>query len=88
MSEEKSAPEAPPIGEAQTEPAESGCPMHIRPPVEGGGNQQWWPDKLNLRVLAHNPQVIRPREPDFDYDAALADLCLLYTSDAADERIV
>ena len=74
MSEEKSAPEAPPIGEAQTEPAESGCPMHIRPPVEGGGNQQWWPDKLNLRVLAHNPQVIRPREPDFDYDAALADL--------------
>ena len=48
--------------------------MHIRPPVEGGGNDQWWPEKLNLRVLAHNPDVIRPREPDFDYDAALADL--------------
>ncbi len=48
--------------------------MHIRPPVEGGGNNQWWPDKLNLRVLAHNPDVIRPRGGDFDYDAALADL--------------
>ncbi|WP_425324072.1 catalase/peroxidase HPI [Gordonia polyisoprenivorans] len=48
--------------------------MHIRPPVEGGGNNQWWPEKLNLRVLAHNPDVIRPRGGDFDYDAALADL--------------
>lgn len=42
--------------------------------MEGGGNNQWWPDKLNLRVLAHNPDVIRPRGGDFDYDAALADL--------------
>ncbi|WP_188585656.1 catalase/peroxidase HPI [Gordonia jinhuaensis] len=48
--------------------------MHIRPPVEGGGNDQWWPEKLNLRVLAHNPDVIRPREPDFDYNEALAGL--------------
>ncbi|RPA57801.1 catalase/peroxidase HPI [Gordonia oryzae] len=74
MSDEQAAP---PIGEAQTpsgEPSGSGCPMHIRPPVEGGGNNQWWPEKLNLRVLAHNPDVIRPRGGDFDYDAALADL--------------
>ncbi|ACY21934.1 catalase/peroxidase HPI [Gordonia bronchialis DSM 43247] len=64
---------APPIGEAQTE-AGQGCPMRIKPPVEGGGNQQWWPDRLNLRVLAHNPDVIRPREPDFDYQAELQNL--------------
>ncbi|MCH5642625.1 MULTISPECIES: catalase/peroxidase HPI [unclassified Gordonia (in: high G+C Gram-positive bacteria)] len=67
-------PDHPPIGEAQTEAGESGCPMHIRPPVEGGGNQQWWPDRLNLRILAHNPDVIRPRDADFDYDAELENL--------------
>ncbi|MFT4127835.1 MAG: catalase/peroxidase HPI [Gordonia sp. (in: high G+C Gram-positive bacteria)] len=54
--------------------AEGGCPFHIKPPVEGGGNNQWWPEKLNLRVLAHNPDVINPREADFDYEAELADL--------------
>ncbi|MFT4041723.1 MAG: catalase/peroxidase HPI [Gordonia sp. (in: high G+C Gram-positive bacteria)] len=75
MSDENTTPDAPPLSEAPAEPAASGCPVqHIRPPVEGGGNQQWWPQKLNLRVLAHNPDVIRPHDPDFDYKAALAGL--------------
>ncbi|GAB93000.1 putative catalase-peroxidase [Gordonia rhizosphera NBRC 16068] len=63
-----------PISEAQTEPADSGCPMRIKPPVEGGGNNQWWPERLNLRVLAHNPDVINPRSADFDYAEALESL--------------
>ncbi len=66
--------DTPPIGEAQTEPADSGCPMRIKPPVESGGNSQWWPERLNLRVLAHNPDVINPRSADFDYAEALESL--------------
>nr|WP_059039280.1 catalase/peroxidase HPI [Gordonia desulfuricans] len=75
MSDE-TATEHPPIGAANTDAGEppAGCPMHIRPPVEGGGNDQWWPERLNLRVLAHNPDVIRPRDTDFDYAEALKSL--------------
>ena len=57
----------PPIGEAQTEPAESGCPMRLKPPVEGGGNRDWWPNQLNLKILQKNPDVINPLDKGFDY---------------------
>lgn len=68
------ATEHPPIAEANTEAAEKGCPMRIKPPVEGGGNRDWWPNQLNLKLLAHNPDVANPLGGDFDYDAALANL--------------
>ncbi|MDL9938819.1 catalase/peroxidase HPI [Gordonia sp. ABSL1-1] len=74
MADASATPEHPPIGEAQTEAGEGGCPMRIKAPAQGGGNQQWWPDRLNLRVLAHNPDVISPRESDFDYQEALKSL--------------
>ncbi|HEY5856729.1 MAG TPA: catalase/peroxidase HPI [Aldersonia sp.] len=48
--------------------------MRIKSPLEGGGNSHWWPDNLNLKILAHNPDVINPRGGDFDYDAALENL--------------
>ncbi|GAB16737.1 putative catalase/peroxidase, partial [Gordonia effusa NBRC 100432] len=57
--ENRTIDETPPIGEAQTEPAEAGgCPVihgGIKPPVEGGGNRDWWPNALNLKVLQENP---------------------------------
>ena len=43
-----------------------GCPV-MKPPVEGGGNRDWWPNQPNLKVLQHNPDVINPRHEDFDY---------------------
>ena len=61
------AQESPPIGEAQTEPAQSGCPMRIKPPVEGGSNRDWWPNAVNLKMLQKNPAVINPMDGDFDY---------------------
>lgn len=45
-------------------------------PTEGNPNQQWWPKRLNLRLLAHNPQEIRPTKADFDYVAAFNELDL------------
>ena len=47
-----------------------GCPVaHDRmpDPTEGGGNDQWWPNRLNLKILAKNPEVADPMGPDFDY---------------------
>jgi catalase-peroxidase len=66
--------ETPPIGEAQTEPADSGCPMRLKTPTEGGGNRDWWPNQLNLKILQKNPDVINPLGGDFDYAAAVGTL--------------
>ncbi|MFJ5231963.1 catalase/peroxidase HPI [Kitasatospora sp. NPDC088391] len=56
-----------------------GCPVaHGRAahPTQGGGNRQWWPDRLNLKILAKNPAVANPLGADFDYPAAFASLDL------------
>ncbi len=59
--------ETPPIGEAQTDPVASGCPMTIKPPVEGGSNRDWWPNAVNLKILQKNPDVINPMDEGYDY---------------------
>src|SRR5689334_12640587 len=50
-----------------------GCPVtvdgRIRYPVEGGGNQDWWPKQLNLKILRKHQSVANPMDPDFDYAA-------------------
>ena len=50
-----------------------GCPV-MKPPVEGGGNRDWWPNQPNLKVLQHNPDVINPMGGDFDYAEAVQSL--------------
>ena len=56
------------------EPIEAeGCPVHgarAPHPTQGGGNRGWWPDRLNLKILAKNPAVANPLGEDFDYAAA------------------
>ncbi|MYY03155.1 MULTISPECIES: catalase/peroxidase HPI [unclassified Streptomyces] len=50
-----------------------GCPVaHGRAPhpTQGGGNRQWWPERLNVRILAKNPAVANPLGEDFDYAEA------------------
>ncbi|MBS1694888.1 MAG: catalase/peroxidase HPI [Actinobacteria bacterium] len=67
--------ETPPIGEAQTEPAETGgCPMRIKPPVEGGSNRDWWPNAVNLKILQKDPEAINPLDEGFDYREAVQTL--------------
>ncbi len=31
------------------------------------GNQHWWPDQLNLKMLSQNPASLNPMGDDFDY---------------------
>ncbi|WP_018500864.1 catalase/peroxidase HPI [Parafrankia discariae] len=56
-----------------------GCPVaHERAPhpTQGGGNRGWWPNRLNLRILAKNPAVANPLDAEFDYAAAFLTLDL------------
>jgi len=68
------------VGE-MNEPEENGggCPVaHDRAPypTEGGGNRGWWPNRLNLRILAKNPAEANPLGEEFDYAAAFEALDL------------
>ncbi|MCO1655734.1 catalase/peroxidase HPI [Pseudonocardia sp. S2-4] len=47
-----------------------------RPPRDGTGNRDWWPDQLDLDVLRRNPAAADPLGADFDYAAAFATLDL------------
>jgi len=58
---------------------EGGCPVaHDRAPhpTQGGGNREWWPQRLNLKILAKNPAVANPLGEDFDYAEAFKTLDL------------
>jgi catalase-peroxidase len=58
---------------------EGGCPVaHGRAPhpTQGGGNRGWWPNRLNLKVLAKNPAVADPMGADFNYAAEFKTLDL------------
>ncbi len=59
--------------------SERGCPVvHARAPhpTQGGGNRGWWPERLNLKILAKNPAVANPLGEDFDYAEAFQTLDL------------
>ncbi len=58
------------VGEMNEDGAQGGCPVaHDRAPypTEGGGNRGWWPNRLNLKILAKNPVEANPMGDDFDY---------------------
>ncbi|MFF4824199.1 catalase/peroxidase HPI [Streptomyces sp. NPDC001312] len=66
------------VTDAKTE-GTGGCPVaHGRAahPTQGGGNRQWWPERLNLKILAKNPAVANPLGGDFDYAEAFKSLDL------------
>ncbi|EHN10361.1 Catalase [Patulibacter medicamentivorans] len=66
------------VGEMNDERA-NGCPVaHGRAahPTQGGGNRGWWPERLNLKILAKNPAVANPLGEQFDYAAAFESLDL------------
>ena len=58
--------------------AEGGCPVvHGRAhPTQGDANSQWWPNRLNLKILNKNAPQIDPNGGDFDYAAAFSSLDL------------
>ncbi|MFU8850246.1 catalase/peroxidase HPI [Micromonospora sp. SL1-18] len=59
--------------------SESRCPVaHGRAPhpTQGGGNRGWWPNQLNLKILAKNPAVANPLGEEFNYAEAFKSLDL------------
>lgn len=62
------------------EPIEAeGCPVHGARgvhPTQGDANREWWPERLNLKILAKNPAVSNPLGEDFDYGEAFKALDL------------
>ncbi len=59
--------------------SESRCPVaHGRAPhpTQGGGNRGWWPNRLNLKILAKNPAVANPLGERFSYAEAFTSLDL------------
>ncbi|KYH44867.1 hydroperoxidase [Branchiibius sp. NY16-3462-2] len=57
----------------------AGCPvLHDAgaQPTQGDANRGWWPERLNLKILAKNQPAISPLGADFDYAAEFAALDL------------
>lgn len=58
---------------------ESKCPVAhggLVHPTQGSPNHQWWPNKLNLKILAKNTSASDPMGPDYDYKAEFLTLDL------------
>ena len=66
---EEPTPEA---GATETCPVAHGL-VH---PTQGDANQDWWPNRLNLKILAKNPAVANPLGEDFNYAEAFSSLDL------------
>ncbi|MGW7290353.1 catalase/peroxidase HPI [Streptomyces sp. NPDC054847] len=67
------------VTDPKTEGQGGGCPVaHGRAPhpTQGGGNRQWWSERLNLKILAKNPAVANPLGEEFDYAEAFRNLDL------------
>src|SRR5215831_19479689 len=58
----------PVVAEGAT-PESGGCPIvpGLTHPTQGDANQDWWPNRLNLKILAKNPAVANPMGEDFNY---------------------
>ncbi|MDN6556753.1 MAG: catalase-peroxidase, partial [Acidipropionibacterium acidipropionici] len=48
------------------DPADS-CEPRLPHPTQGQANHEHWPNKLNLKLLSENADVINPLDPGFDY---------------------
>jgi len=67
----------PTVAEGPT-PEAGACPVlpgRVHP-TAGDANSQWWPNRLNLKILAKNPAVSNPMGEDFDYAEAFNSLDL------------
>jgi catalase-peroxidase len=68
----------PVVVEAAT-PESGGCPVAhegLTHPTMGDANRDWWPHRLNLKILAKNPAVANPLSEEFNYAEAFKTLDL------------
>jgi catalase-peroxidase len=70
--------ETPEAAEVTGGASAEGCPVaHGRvQPTQGDANSQWWPNRLNLKILNKNAPQIDPMGGDFDYAAGFNSLDL------------
>ena len=54
--------ETPEVAEETAGASAEGCPVaHGRvDPTQGDPNREWWPNRLNLKILAKNPPATDP----------------------------
>jgi catalase-peroxidase len=57
----------PTVTEGPTPEAECPFAPGLVHPTMGDANSEWWPNKLNLKILAKNPDVANPMGADFNY---------------------
>jgi catalase-peroxidase len=59
-------------------PESGGCPVApgLTHPTMGDANRDWWPNRLNLKILAKNPAVANPLGEAFSYAKAFKTLDL------------
>jgi catalase-peroxidase len=57
----------PTVTEGPTPEAECPFAPGLVHPTMGDANSEWWPNKLNLKILAKNPDVANPMGRDFNY---------------------
>jgi catalase-peroxidase len=59
-------------------PESGGCPVvpGLTHPTKGDANRDWWPNRLNLKILAQNPAVANPLGEEFNYAEAFKTLDL------------
>jgi catalase-peroxidase len=68
------------VGEMNDESA-GGCPVtngngKLPLPTQASANERWWPNRLNLKILAKHPPASNPLDEDFDYREAFLKLDL------------
>ncbi len=70
--------ETPEVAEETAGASAEGCPVvHGRvDPTQGDPNREWWPNRLNLKILAKNPPETDPYHGGLDYRAAFQTLDL------------
>jgi catalase-peroxidase len=59
-----------PVDIENATPEAGGCPVAhggLTHPTMGDANREWWPNKLNLKILAKNPAVANPLGEKFSY---------------------
>jgi len=65
------------IGEVNDAAEAGGCPVvHGATEAPHRSASAWWPERLNLKVLAKNSRLSNPLEEEFDYAAAFSALDL------------
>jgi catalase-peroxidase len=68
-----------PVAAEAATPEAGGCPVAHRGlthPTMGDANRDWWPNRLNLKILAKNPAVANPLGEHFNYAEAFNTLDL------------